>query len=88
MDEVTRLLLLQLATDQGLRLERHWVNEWIKERRARRGRYRKRLKYYWLQECGLLLSGPFYSQEEALLYLAHNFHEGNHDVDRLIYQHT
>lgn len=68
MQEGRRQALLQLAAELGLKDRRYWVKEWWKEPGTYRGRRVRRLKYYWVQQ-GTLHSGPFYSQEEALLYL-------------------
>jgi hypothetical protein len=57
--------------DVGLTMRQYWVNEWVKAPGARRGRRRKRLKIYWVQG-EILHSGPFYSQEEAILFLVNN----------------
>jgi hypothetical protein len=86
MEDAKRLAILRQAETQGLRLQRNWVSEWIKHRGQVRGRYRKVLKYYWLQECGLLQSGPFFSQEEALLFLAHNLEGEDEYLERTICQ--
>ena len=69
--------LLARAAAQGLTLRMDWVREWTKRPGQRRGRYRRTLKYYWMQANPsgetLLHSGPFYSQAEALRYLANLF---------------
>ena len=68
MDDRQRAILTH-AANQGITLDAHWVKEWHKRPGQRRGRYQRKLKYYWMQH-NLLHSGPFTSQEDALSYLA------------------
>lgn len=73
MQEGRRQALLHLAAELGLKDRRYWVKEWWKEPGTYRGRRVRRLKYYWVHSgtvnSGTVHSGPFYSQEEALLFL-------------------
>lgn len=69
MDDTQRALAR--AATQGYTLHAAWVREWTKRPGTRRGHYRKLLKYYWMQDH-LLHSGPFTSQADALVYLAHS----------------
>lgn len=71
MQEHRRQALLSLAKELGLTERRFWVKEWVKEPGIYRGRREGKLKYYWV-DGETLHSGPFYSQEEALLFLEEN----------------
>ena len=71
MQEQRRQELLHLAERLGVQEKCYWVREWVKEPGTYRGRRVGKLKYYWVHN-GILHSGPFYSQEEALLFLEAN----------------
>lgn len=75
MDDRQRALLDHAAA-QGLTLHAAWVKEWHKRPGQRRGRYRRILKYYWMQH-NLLHSGPFTSQDDAINHLANLFSKGS-----------
>lgn len=78
MDDRQRAILDRAAA-QGITLHAAWVREWHKQPGKRRGRYRRTLKYYWM-ELDLLHSGPFTSQEQAVTYLANLFtKDSDHD---------
>lgn len=75
MDDRQRAILTHAAA-QGITLHAAWVREWTKPPGRRRGRYRRILKYYWM-EHDLLHSGPFTSQADAIVHLANLFNKGS-----------
>lgn len=80
MQERRREALLTLAERLGLSERRYFVDEWIKAPGARRGHRRRKLKIYWVKG-EILHSGPFYSRDEALLFL-----EGSTYPQMIIYE--